>query len=65
MVKYTKEQFAEFFKLVSMSGSANQMDRIDSRLAMPGFIERVGRETCNEMWADIESGVTPQSLEEK
>lgn len=64
-MQYTKEEFAEFFRLVNMSGSASQMDRISSRLDMPKFIERVGREKCDIMFADINKGVTPHNLESK
>ncbi|QCW18488.1 hypothetical protein bas09_0058 [Changchunvirus paulsarasin] len=60
---FTKEQFSEFFRLVQMSGSCNQMDRINSRLDMPKFIKEHGRDKCNEMWRLIESGVTPSTLE--
>lgn len=59
---FTKKEFEQFFRLVTMSGSAYQMDRINSRLEMPGFINAVGRPACNKMWSLIEQGVTPATL---
>lgn len=60
---FTEKEFEQFFRLVNMSGSADQMDRINSRLEMPKFIEAVGRKTCDRMWHLIEHyGVTPATL---
>lgn len=59
---FTRKQFTEFFRLVNMSSSAHQMDRINSRLEMPGFIKEAGRENCNAMWELISGGVTPSTL---
>lgn len=61
---FTKEQFSEFFRLVNMSGSSDQMDRINSRLDMPKFIRETGRKECDEMYNLIADGVTPSTLEE-
>ena len=61
-MKFTHDEFKEFFKLVNMSGSNDQMDRINSRLSMPGFVDRVGRDKCDQMWALIEEGYTPTTL---
>jgi hypothetical protein len=47
---YTEEEFNEFRRLVEMGESHHQMDRINSRLEMPGFIKRVGKEKCDEMF---------------
>lgn len=60
---FTRKQFTEFFRLVNMSSSAHQMDRINSRLEMPAFIKENGRETCNAMWELISGGVTPSTLD--
>lgn len=60
---FTRKQFTEFFRLVNMSGSPHQMDRITSRLEMPKFVEAVGRKNCNSMWALINGGVTPSTLD--
>lgn len=60
--KFTRKQFTEFFRLVNMSDSPHQMDRINSRLKMPRFIEENGRETCNAMWELISGGTTPSTL---
>ena len=59
---FPKEQFTKFFRLVTMSGSGNQMDRINARLDMPKFVAETGRDKCNEMWKLIENGVTPATL---
>jgi len=48
-MSYTIAQLNQFRRLVEMGESQNQMDRIKSRLEMPGFIEEVGREKCDEM----------------
>lgn len=48
--KYTEEELNEFRTLIEMGESHNQMDRIISRTSMPEFIERVGRERCDEMF---------------
>lgn len=62
---FNRTQFGRFFNLVQASGSANQMDRINSRLDMPKFIEEVGRSTCDRMWKLIEGGATPATLKEE
>lgn len=59
---FTKEEFAEFFRLVNMSDSPSQMDRINSRLEMPGFVRKTGRDKCDRMWELISGGVTPSTL---
>ena len=48
--EYTKEELDEFRNLVELGESLHQMDRIESRLAMPEFIKRVGREKCDFMF---------------
>lgn len=48
--EYTQEELAEFRKLVQMGERRHQMDRIDSRMKMPKFIERVGRAKCDAMF---------------
>lgn len=50
---YTKDEYRRFKKLVEMGESRVQMDRINSRLQMPAFIEEVGRAKCNvrHAWA--------------
>lgn len=60
---FTKEEFSRFFKLVEMSGSANQMDRINCRIDMPLFIKEVGRDKCDKMWELIAFGVTPSTVD--
>ena len=50
---YTKKEYAEFKRLVLMEESLRQMDRIISRLEMPKFIDRVGREKCDLMFEEL------------
>lgn len=59
---FTKEEFQQFFRLVNMSGSADQMQRINARLDMPAFVKSVGRPVCDKMWSLINQGVTPATL---
>jgi hypothetical protein len=47
---YTDEELKEFRRLVQMGESSRQMDRIESRLEIPRFIEKVGRQKCDEMF---------------
>lgn len=47
---YTKEELDEFRGLVEKAESINQIARIESRLRMPEFIDRVGREKCDAMF---------------
>lgn len=49
-VNYTEEELNEFRELVELGESCHQMDRINSRLEMPKFIKRVGREKCDAMF---------------
>jgi len=44
---------AEFERLSDMSSSQDQMDRINARLEFPKFIEKHGRELCDEMFAEL------------
>jgi len=50
MADFTMAELDEFRKLVELGESYDQLDRIKSRLEMPGFIERVGREKCDAMF---------------
>lgn len=56
MITWTKEDITKFKRLVDMGGSANQMDRINSRLDMPGFIKEHSREKCDAMFKVICDG---------
>lgn len=49
-MEYTEEELNEFRDLVEAAESKNQLERIRSRLDMPKFIERVGREKCDAMF---------------
>ena len=54
-MEYTKEEYRRFVRLVRMSGSSNQMDRITSRLEMPKLVKELGNEKCQVMWAVCEA----------
>ena len=49
-MEYTKQEYSRFVRLVRMSGSHDQMDRITSRLEMPKLVEELGQEKCQAMW---------------
>lgn len=49
-IEYTEAELAEFRDLVEAGESRVQTERIRSRLDMPKFIERVGREKCKAMF---------------
>lgn len=59
---FTREQFKNFFRLVNMCGSYDQMQRINGRLDMGPFVKEVGRDKCDLMFALINEGVTPSTL---
>lgn len=50
---YTEKEMAEFRDLVEAGESRNQLERIRSRMDFPRFIERVGRDKCDEMFAAL------------
>lgn len=54
-MEYTKQEYSRFARLVRMSGSHNQMDRITSRLEMPKLVKELGQEKCQAMWDDLEA----------
>jgi len=56
-VTYTEEELDEFRNLVEMAESCHQLDRINSRLEMPKFIERVSREKCDAMFEVLKSEI--------
>jgi len=49
-MSYTTDELDDFRELVELGESDDQMDRIESRLQMPRFVERVGKEKCDEMF---------------
>jgi hypothetical protein len=54
---YTEEELKEFRKLVEAGESRIQTERIRSRLAMPAFIKRVGKEKCDAMFVVLQKEV--------
>lgn len=59
-IKYTKQELDEFRWLVLQGESSNQMDRIHSRMDMPKFIERIGRDKCDAMYEELKLELTPK-----
>jgi hypothetical protein len=57
-IEYTQKELKEFRRLVELGESLQQMDRIESRLEMPKFIERVGREKCDAMFEQLKREVS-------
>lgn len=53
---WTTEEIVEFDCLVEMASSRQQMDRISSRIDMPEFIQKHGKDKCDAMFAHIEAG---------
>jgi hypothetical protein len=51
---YTEGELKKFRKLVNGVSSRDQMERINSRLDMRRFVDRVGKEKCDAMFAQIE-----------
>ncbi|QHJ80342.1 MAG: hypothetical protein [Bacteriophage sp.] len=54
-MKWTKEEITEFNRLYQLSGG-NQMERIESRLFMPGFVANTGEAKCEAMYKHITNG---------
>ena len=54
---HTKEELREFTALVAGVSSQNQLTRIDSRLKMKVFVDRFGKEKCDEMFLIVDRGV--------
>ena len=50
-VTWTPEELREFDDLTMKLSSKRQMDRIEARLDLPKFMERVGKEKCDAMFA--------------
>lgn len=53
--RWTPEELKEFSKLVDMSGSSDQIDRINARIEMPEFVKLHGDDKCKAMWAHLNS----------
>ena len=51
--RYTREQYAEFKRLVLLAESIRQMDRIEARLQQPHFIATVGQDVCELMFEEL------------
>ena len=49
-IKYTQGEFDKFERLVLLSKSWNQMDRISSRFDMLKFTEKHGKAKCDAMF---------------
>lgn len=60
-VTYTTEAMAEFRDLVEAGESRDQLERIRSRVSMPRFIAKVGRERCDAMFEILKAEDGKQS----
>jgi len=54
---YKQEELKEFRRLVQLGESSRQMDRIESRLEIPRFIEKVGRQKCDAMFEVLKTEI--------
>jgi hypothetical protein len=54
---YTEKELKEFRRLVQMGESSRQMERIASRLEMPRFIKKVGRQKCDAMFEVLKTEI--------
>ena len=54
---YTQEELKEFRRLVQLGESSRQTDRIESRLEIPRFIEKVGRQKCDAMFEVLKTEI--------
>lgn len=52
---YTRKEYNEFKRLVLLAESRDQMDRINSRIEQPKFIELVGRDKCDLMFEELKA----------
>lgn len=53
-ITWTPEELAEFDDLIDAQCSLNQLERIRSRIDMPKFIAKHGKEKCDAMFAHLE-----------
>lgn len=56
--EYTQAELDEFRSLVEDGESRSQMARIRSRLDMPHFIKRVGKDKCDAMFDVLKREIT-------
>jgi len=49
--KFSKEEIDEFRRIIVLTESFNQMNRINGRLALTGFFREHGKEKCDAMFA--------------
>lgn len=47
-------ELRQFTRLVNMTSSRDQMARIEARLDMQKFVERVGKDKCDAMFAHLQ-----------
>jgi hypothetical protein len=52
--EWTKEEIDEFDRLLDLTSSRNQMDRISGRIDLNAFVGRHGKEKCDAMFAYLE-----------
>lgn len=57
MIEYDKSELDEFRRLIELTESHDQMDRIEGRMSMPAFIEKTGRDKCDAMFEVLKKEV--------
>lgn len=53
MTSYTKEELREFDRITDRLSGRSQLDRIDARFDLKRFIEKHGKEKCDEMFQEL------------
>ena len=53
-ITWTPDEIKEFDRLIDLSESRNQIQRIAGRLDLDAFIKLHGKEKCDAMWAYME-----------
>jgi hypothetical protein len=51
---YTAAELKAFDRLTARLSSLRQLDRIDARLKIDGFVKEHGKEKCDAMFAEIQ-----------
>lgn len=53
--KWTPEELKEFDRLIDMTSSRDQVQRISGRMDMRKFVDKHGKEKCDAIWAHLEA----------
>ena len=52
---WTPAELDTFNRLVRLTGSLRQMDRINGRIDMKNFVTKHGKEKCDAMFAELQA----------